>query len=694
MGGSSSVLTNSTTTKKVPTKAEDTFYYFEDESSKYHSGEQQKNVGRSSVRIKSQSDDKSVHTFVEKYGKTKNDPYVASSDSDGFAVHLNRCNSGDTVDKTPSETPIGVLSRRNSVKSVTFVDDNIPEEEEESPCLDHHQLSSNFQFEFVQKSVKEAASLFVNNSVARKAFIRFIKENPLKWLEPLAITAIINQNKSKGFSSASTPSSPMNRSTTASPVLNNRPANTNTSSSVSPRSAADSSASQCLSSTVLAFHSYNVTKPILYNNPHSTWSSESASSSQQLINNSNSAFSNAIGKSPAAIIPPITISSEQELEEKYRLDIVSLMKQLKIKDTYESNNLSASADSHDDQATVVTLGNNQKKSIEKVFSHETLSCYLFLILIPLFLSSPECQRMSSKNWKSDNEEEGSIASSSSTSNNKSSPSFVSEVKVANMIQLSKSIHKNESLSTIQSLLYQISKDLSSEKLESSLSSLDWLEKASSSLNSVPFGIAISRNLAIVGSQDHDDEAHGKEGERVGKEGLSVNLNTNSTPSFLKEPFPIVYTNSSFENISGYLEEEIKGKNLVSFLPKKDLKLLQFPKSHYRHSQNNPSTSYDYYNDRRLVQKFLDNNNRGGRCRLGLIYERKGIVTSPSSSSMASNPKNEKYYNFISTLPLYNDQKDYSYLLSFHYNIHNDSAKLSDFKIMEDLQCLFSMITFN
>jgi hypothetical protein len=502
------------------------------------------------------------------------------------------------------------------------------------PMEDYQDLLS---FHLTSAKSREVASLLLKNENCRKLFIRFIKENQLKWLELLCIQTLtkLNQNHKQGISSSGA------------------------------KSPSSSSLSQYLSSSTLTFHSYLVTKPILYSQAPSNWNSDRLS-----FRNFTSSFSK----------PAITSYDEDEEEcvffdERKTLDIVNLMKQLKIKDTMDIGHELASSKSNDSYDQTIGYGmsssSKERSNIEKLLSKSLLTNMMMVILLNIFPYTQQYQLMESKHWEFDID---SIVfqpaqNTSSPSNNKNA-NYVNEFRISNLIQQSKTAFKNESLYNLQTLFYQLSKELDEVEIESILArDLDWFDNILPSLSSLPVAVMFCKNL-------HTD----------------IHKYSNS---FVLESLPIVYANDAAKELVGIstrtdsfvhfanspTNNNLIGKNLMNLLlPKKDLKMMLFPKnaaSPRASSKSKSDTNYNYYNERKLVHKVMEANSKGEKYKVGLIQENKFTSF--------------KNYNFLNASPIYFGNK-YTYLLSLHYNINDESAKISDLKVMDDISCLLTMVT--
>ena len=437
-------------------------------------------------------------------------------------------------------------------------------------------------------SISHHCELLRSNSVARKLFIRFIKENPSKWLEQLAIYTQQKMNSSNRDLSSGIP----NRSTSVSPMA-------------SPTNRSGKGAhsnSQYFSSTVLNFHSYTVSKPIIFQN---------ASMEQ----------------------------SSHQVEERHQLDITDIMKQLKIKDSLEANALlasnSQSVDSYDNSTVVHSHGVDALSSkggkLSKVLNSDGLEAFLYAALIPIFSHSTPFQTMKANNWSADLLDQISFGSGGSIES-----SCLQDLRISTIIQQSRTQLKNESLANLQELFFALSKELREEQMQQTLSANGWVENISSCLSNCPFGIIVNRNMNAmnfleVPSTDEEEDI----------------------PLFARESLPIVYSNNSVTDLTGYSSDELFGSSLSALLPKPDQKILQLPKQDITNKSRSPTATTRYYNDRRLVQKYLDYSRQGEKIKVGLINERKDHT---------------KFYDFISTLPIRSPKdQQYRYLISLHYH---------------------------
>ncbi len=475
------------------------------------------------------------------------------------------------------------------------------------------ELDDSKAFDIVA-SIKEISEQLATEKSARELFGRFVKDNSAKWIEQIATQAQFKWNLSNPNKVLSTPSSP---------------------NAASPKS--DNRVSQYFSPVTVNFHSFTVTKAMLYQqNQPLTWSFDVSSK-----------------KFPAL--------EDDENNERLRLDIINLMKQMKIKDSIEANSIYANSRSFDsyDTSTVIGTVDSAKTNctvgksslyLERIFSREALEAYLYAVLLPLFAQTSQYQTLKAKEWSVDVLNHLSYTSGTNQVN---AGNYIQDFRITSMIQQTRTHQKNEALANIQQLFYTISKELSLDRMEETLSTPKWLDIIPSSLTECPIGVVYCRNE--VSNASHNDSSSG----------------------FLKESLPIVFSNQAMTKMTGYARQELTGRNLSMLIPKKDMKSLQFPHppSHQQQQQ-----SHEFYNEKRLLQKYLDYNQKGeGRYKVGLIKEKKN---------------QEKFYDFISSIPIYQSSpRHYQYLLSLHYNINDESAKVSDFKIMEDLQLLLFLLSY-
>jgi hypothetical protein len=500
------------------------------------------------------------------------------------------------------------------------------------------------QFNPISAKTRETANFIQMNENARRLFIRFVKENQLKWLELLAIQTLSKQGQNPKLSSLQ-------------------------SASKSP-----SALSQLLHSSTITFHSYTVTKPVLYaQSSHYTdrlsFKNIAASFSGMHNTKSRSCDSNPEEQEPQIIF----------FDERKTLDILQLTKQLKIK---ESANLApASSRSYDEYDNTIGAGicmNNgstsskEKSNLEKVLQKEQVMDFMILILLNLFPYSQQYQFMETREWNFNIDEivfqPGNVSSqfprSPTNIGKNNNTNYIQEYRIQQFIQQSKNIHKNDSLSNIQTLFYFLSKEIDEEHLYTKLASpaMNWLNEILPTVNSLPFGVTYCKNLS--------------------------NALTHFPNGFLMESLPIVYVNEAGKDMIGYANNnpnfmvadtsgnKIIGKNFTNtLLPQKDIKSLQFPKNTTTSPKNGQP---NYYNDKKLLSRMMEANAKGEKSKMGIIQENKFTSL--------------KFYNLLNSVPIHIGNK-YSYLLSLHYNLNSDDAKISDFKVMDDVACLLLMLPY-
>jgi hypothetical protein len=502
------------------------------------------------------------------------------------------------------------------------------------------------QFNPISAKTRETANFIQMNDNARRLFIRFVKENQLKWLELLAIQTLTKQGQN--------------------PKL----------SSLQCASKSPSALSQLLHSSTITFHSYTVTKPVLY--------AQSSHYTDRLsFKNIAASFSGGKGIHNNKSVSSDSNPEEQEpqiifFDERKTLDILQLTKQLKIK---ESANLArASSRSYDEYDNTIGAGNpmmsnnassKEKSNLEKVLQKEQVVDFMILILLNLFPYTQQYQFMDSREWNFNIDEivfqPGNVSSqfprSPTNIGKNNNTNYIQEYRIQQFIQQSKNIHKNDSLFNIQTLFYFLSKEIDEENLYTKLASptMNWLNEILPTVNSLPFGVTYCKNLS--------------------------NSLTHFPNGFLMESLPIVYVNEAGKDMIGYANNnpnftvadtsgnKIIGKNLTNtLLPQKDIKSLQFPKNTTSPKNGQPN----YYNDKKLLSRMMEANAKGEKSKMGIIQENKFTSL--------------KFYNLLNSVPIHLGNK-YSYLLSLHYNLNSDDAKISDFKVMDDVACLLSMLPY-